>query len=427
MFLGVGRPAEIAEGAALKAFLVCSLVLLFFGFQTALADWLSLGPEGGEVRHVIQSTLDANTLYGFSDSYATKVVRSTDGGTTWTSIGSFNNQEYSVAMNAAGTIYAGGGSAFFYSTSGGTTWTQVSTSNTYWYGLATHPTVSNTLFGTGYRYNGSTWVLCFMKSTTGGASWTYTDIGAADTYGQAISVSQTDPNVIFITGYAYTGTTDQPIVYRSIDGGSNWTDVTPAAAATDYLSYSIAVSPTDKNLVLLGTYYNMWRSTDCGASWTNVAANQYYNYSLVFSKADPNTVFAGGYNYVYRSTNAGLNWTSYSTGLPAQYLNTVTPHRTDVTKVYTGTTVGFYRSTTTGTSWAASNSGLYLGKVYAFGVAPSQPSKIYMQMYGLGIWLSTNNGSAWTHLVTPLSCGDFCGIVVKTTDPNTVLALEGSG
>jgi len=408
-----------------RSLLVIPVLLILVSSGTVSADWESLGPEGGEVRHVVQSTLDANTLFAFSDSYSTKVVRSTDGGTTWTPIGSFNNQEYCVAMASNGTIYAGGSHAFMYSTNSGVTWTVVSTSNVYWYGVAVDPTTPATVYGSGYKYNGSAWQMCFMKSTNGGSTWTYTYVGAANTYGQAISVSQTNPNVIFISGYG--GASTQPIAYRSTDGGASWADVTPAGTAAEYYSYSVAISPTDQNLVILATYYNLYRSTDCGTTWTKVTNNQYYNYSLVFSPANPNTVFAGGYNYVYRSTDAGVTWTTYSTGLPAQYLYTVTPHRTDVTRIYTGTLVGFYRSTTTGTSWAASNTGLYLGKVYAYGVAPTQPSRVIMQLYGLGIWLTTNNGSTWTHLTTPLSCGDFCGIVFSPSSANTMLALEGGG
>jgi len=407
--------------------LLYSLLALALWSTVASASWESLGPEGGEIRHVVQSTSDPNTLYAFSDSYSTKVVRSTDGGSSWATVGSFNNQEYCATVASNGTICAGGGSAFMYSTNGGVSWTSVSASNTYWYGVAVSPADPNTVFGAGYRYDGSAWVLCFMKSTNGGSSWAYTSIGAANTYGQAISVSQTNPSVIFITGYAYTGSTYLPIVYRSTDGGASWTDVTPAASASDYYSYSVAVSPLDQNLVILGTYYNIYRSTDCGATWTKVTNYQYYNYSVVFSQANPSTVFAGGYNYVYRSTDAGLTWASYSSGLPTQYLYTVTPHRTDATKVYTGTPVGFYRSTSSGTSWSVSNTGLYLGKIYAFGIAPTQPSRIIMQVYGMGIWLTNDNGSSWTHLTTPLTCGDFCGIVFSPSSANTILALEGSG
>ncbi len=407
--------------------IIPACLVLLLPVLPAHAGWESLGPEGGEVRHVVQSVSDANTLFGFSNSYPTQVVKSTDGGSTWANAGTFNNSEYCAAMGSGGRLYAGCGHAFARSDDAGSTWTLTSVNNTYFYGLAPHPTDASTVYAAGYRYTGSAWVLCFMSSANGGSSWSFVDIGAANTYGQSVSVSKTNPNRIFVSGYAYTGSTYNPVLYRSLDGGVSWTDVTPAASAGEYYSYSVAVSPVDENLVLFSSYYNMYRSTDGGSSFTKVTNNQYYNYSLQFSAADPNLVLAGGSGSIYRSMNAGLTWSSFSTGLPAQAMQSVVPHRTSTATAYAGTPVGFFRSTSTGTSWVASNTGLCLGRVFAIESAPSQPSRIYKQLYGLGIWLSTDDGAGWTHLTTPLACGDFCAIEVKPDDPNTVLCLEGSG
>jgi photosystem II stability/assembly factor-like uncharacterized protein len=403
------------------------LLILLVPVHQALGDWESLGPEGGEVRHVLQSRTDANTLYGFSDGSPTKVVRSTDGGSSWSMIGSFNNTEYCSAIASNGNIYAGCGHAFATSTNGGVSWTVTSVSNVYFYGLAIHPTTPTTVYAATYRYNGSAWVLAFMKSTNSGSTWSYVNVGPTDSYGQSISVSQANPNLMFLSGYIYTGSTYQPVVYRSTDGGTSWSDVTPAGTTAEYYSYSVAVSPTDQNLVLFATYYNIYRSTDGGTTWTKVTANQYYNYCITFSAADPNLVYSGGYGSIYRSTNAGLTWTSYATGLPSQPFQGLAADWSNATRAFTGCLVGFYRSTTTGSSWLASNTGLLLGKIYAIAVAPTQPARAFIQIYGLGVWLTNNSGTTWTHLTTPLACGDFCGMVVSPTDANTVLALEGGG
>lgn len=407
--------------------IVVFVLLMLIPLRFAQADWESLGPEGGELRNVVQSATDPNTLFGFSDSYSTKVYKSTDGGTSWSQVGSFNNQEYCATAASNGNLYAGCGSAFATSTNGGATWTVSSVTNAYFYGVCAHPTVPTTVFAAGYRYTGSQWVAAFFKSTNSGSTWTITNIGPSQSYGRSIAVSPQNPDIIFLSGYIYTGSTYNPVVYRSTDGGTTWTDVTPSAAAGEYYSYSVAISPVDQNLVLFASYYNVYRSTDCGNTWTKVTNYQYYNYGMRFSTADPNLVYAGGYGSVYRSTNAGQTWTSYSSGLPSQALQSIAADWSNSTRAYTSCATGFYRSTSTGTSWSASNTGLYLGKIYAFAVAPTQPSKVYMQIYGLGVWLTTNNGTSWTHLTTPLSCGDFCGIVVSPADANTVLGLEGAG
>ncbi|NLP06350.1 hypothetical protein GX411_10430, partial [Candidatus Fermentibacteria bacterium] len=96
--------------------IVVFVLLMLIPLRFAQADWESLGPEGGELRNVVQSATDPNTLFGFSDSYSTKVYKSTDGGTSWSQVGSFNNQEYCATAASNGNLYAGCGSAFATST-----------------------------------------------------------------------------------------------------------------------------------------------------------------------------------------------------------------------------------------------------------------------------------------------------------------------
>lgn len=405
--------------------LLLALLLLWSGI--ARASWEQIGPEGGDVRHVIQSQSDPNDLWAFSHSGPTIVLRSLDGGSSWAVAGSFDNLEHCAAVSPNGTLYAGGESAFMFSTDMGVSWTSILTGSIYWYGVAVSPDDPDIVFGTGYRSEGSTCIMCFMKSTDGGSSWTCSSVGAPNSYGQAMAVSETDPSVMFISGRCTVGGVSEPAVFRSTDGGGSWTDVTPAAASAEANSYSVAVSPVDGNLVIFGTHFNIYRSTDCGSTWTRVTDFQYYNYSIAFSPADPGTVFAGGYGSAYRSTDAGVTWSSYSSGLPAQHLYSVTPHRTDVTKVYTGTLVGFWRSTSGGTSWSAANTGLYIGSVCAVGVSPTQPSELVMQVHDTGIWLTTDDGSNWTHPATPLTCGDFCSMAFSPAGSSTILALAGSG
>jgi photosystem II stability/assembly factor-like uncharacterized protein len=402
-------------------------VLVLGLYSVSSADWESVGPEGGEVRHVLQSTQDSNTLFAFTGSGPIQVLKSTNGGDTWTKVGLCNGYDYSAAMGPTGTIYIGSSSYVYYSTNGGVSWTMGgAVSNNIFWGLATHPTDPNILYGVGYRYNSSTWVLCALKSTNGGASWTYQDLNSVMTYATDIDVSKTNPNLVFLTAYEYTGSTYNPLLYRSTDAGTTWTNVTPAAAASDYYGQSVAVSPVDANLVLFGTLYGMYRSTDGGTTWTKVSTSNYF-YGTAFSPANPNYVYAGGSSCFLRSTNAGLTWSSSSTGLPSSTFQAVAPALATATTVYTSCALGFYRSTDAGASWTLDDDGMIIGRILAFGSAPSQPSKMYMQMMGLGVWLTTNNGTSWTHLTTPLACGDFCSIVVRPTDPNYILALEGSG
>ena len=50
-----------------------------------------------------------------------------------------------------------------------------------------------------------------------------------------------------------------------------------------------------------------------------------------------------------------------------------------------------------------------------------------MSAEDLGIYSTTNNGSSWSLLGTPLSCGDVCAVVTPPGNPDIVYALEGTG
>ncbi len=402
-----------------------ALLALAFLFQLSEADWSCIGPEGGPLNDVVQSPSSPGTLYSSSGSYPVKVYRSEDGGYSWATAGSFNGYTYCMACGPTGSLYCGGSSYVYWSTNGGSTWSQSYQQNTVFYDIAAHPSDPQIVYGAGYRYSGSVWQMFFGRSINGGSTWTYTILETEQSYGYGLSVCSSDPSVVAVSGYVYSGSYS-PRVYRSTDGGATFSNVTPAGASAEYYSYSVAIHPTDPDTMLFGTLYGVWRTTNAGASWTDCSSTT-YNYSISYSSSNPSIVMAGGYNCIYRSTNGGQTWTTATSGLGGYTFNDVVPSAADQNKAYTCSTYGFFRSGDGGSSWVVDNDGIYAGKVLAYGVAASQPSTVYKQMTDMGVWKSTDYGSTWTHLTTPLSCGNFCGMAVNPTNPLWVLALEGSG
>ena len=81
---------------------------------------------------------------------------------------------------------------------------------------------------------------------------------------------------------------------------------------------SIAVDYTDSNIVYLSNNAGIHKSTNGGASWTNL--NAYFGtYKIVLDPTNHNTVYLVGYlvsGIVVRSTDAGANWVILDTKLP---------------------------------------------------------------------------------------------------------------
>lgn len=391
---------------------------------TGFGEWVCVGPEGGEITALIQSTQNPAELYALSGYNPTMVLISHNQGDTWENIGTFTGSDvYDMTMTSSGILVAFGGHMVWRSTDGGVNWTSVSVSNTYFYQGVAHPTDGNTVMAAAYRYIDSFWRIAFMKSTNGGQTWTSTQISTSSThaYGRSIAVSATDPDVIIVGGYEPDGTIYQRL-YLSENGGAAFTDITPPSTTNEYYTYGAAIHPDNPDIMLAGTQNSVYRTTDRGATWVKTAS-QYYNYRLKYSTVDPELVFAGAYNNIYRSLNGGQTWSSFNSGLSGYNFQHVVPSTTDTDNVYTGSNTGFFSSTSQGVSWNMSVEGMLAGKVL---VGCRAGGYMYIQLQSLGLFRSPIGPSEnWTAVNQASGCGDLAGLV---SDGNQMLlALEAGG
>jgi photosystem II stability/assembly factor-like uncharacterized protein len=399
------------------------LAALLLSCSVALAVWESTGPEGGRIRHVVQSPTDGD-LFATTGSNPTRVLKSTDDGSNWSTVGSFSGYDYCLTAGPDGTLWAAGGSVY-ESTDDGVTWTSHSTGMTI-YSLAVHPTDPNTLYGCGYDYVGSTWQMTFAKSTNGGSTWTLECLIPTQSFGRCVAVSASNPSIVYAGGYSGTSSPYDPRLFKSTDGGATFSEVVSSAWSGDYYMNSLAIHPTNSDIVLACSQYAIFRTTNGGTSWVE-EASYYRALGTNFSLVNPNVVFAGGTSTVYRSLDAGASWTSTAPGLDGNYFESVPIDYSTSSQVYTGGTLGFWRSTDTGGNWSLHTSGLNIGDVLAMQPAPSLPSRIYLSILDQDLYMSTDAGANWSTLPTPLSCGDVCAFAVHPTNSNMVLALEGTG
>ncbi|NOT63532.1 MAG: hypothetical protein HOP19_25250, partial [Acidobacteria bacterium] len=176
-------------------------------------------------------------------------------------------------------------------------------------------------------------------------------------------------------------------VYRSTDGGQNW-----SASNTGLRSRTVWDSLKAGATLYAGVEDGLFASPDEGRSWTRVNLSQItgvnalrsYNQRLYagtddgvyvsadgqtwllgngldsgvsFLAASGTTIFAGTYgDGVFRSTDGGVNWTAVNTGLTNKSVWALT---TIGTNVFAGTEGGgVFRSTDSGANWTEVNTGL---------------------------------------------------------------------
>lgn len=299
------------------------------------------------------------------DSYfGCGVLRSTDGGATWTQLGA---EVFDIASAASGGV-------------------RISR-------LVLDPrTAGSTANATLYvAADNGVW-----KSTDGGASWRRTL--NAGTGGPApatdLVMHPSDPDVLYaavgrVTGDAANG------VYRSTDAGVTWTKL-GGFPSQDVGRINLAIAPSQPSILYAsmqnafggpggdGSLLGIYKSTDGGETWS-LASNEpscgtqcWYDMTLAVHPNDPDTVFFGGVP-LYRSTDGGQTFQMVGTGPGGsihvdQHVIIYDPN--DPRTVYVGNDGGIYRSRSGGApgSWESLNTDIAITQFYAgIGLHPTDP------------------------------------------------------
>ena len=265
-----------------------------------------------------------------------------------------------------------------------------------------------------------------FKSTNGGGNWAPANTGLPDVFVRALVI---DPQV---TSTIYAGTSGAFIgpvfrgMFKSIDGGMNWTPLasTPGPASV----VSVAIDPQNPAIIYAGTANlppdTLFKSINGGANWTPVGdglPNGIVN-ALAIDPQTPSTVYVGTQFGLFKSTNGGAanSWTPMNNGFtpsstPSILALVIDPQNTST--VYAGTGgFGVFKSTNGGASWAASSTGIASGLINALAMDPGRPNVLYAATSSSGVFRSTNGGANWTALNIGL-----------TTATNQALAISQTG
>jgi photosystem II stability/assembly factor-like uncharacterized protein len=184
-------------------------------------------------------------------------------------------------------------------------------------------------------------------------------------------------------------------IYRSTDGGANWT---LTRGIKNFAAGHLAVNPANRNQVLFGTDGGLIRSSDGGATWTQVeqfppAFNNDVSW-VQFSNDGSLGYLAmlNGHN-LYRSADGGVTWAPVNTGLA----NPVTSIAIDVAnpqRLYFQSVPGYVYSSDGGASSTPMNFANYL-----HWLAPSRTTANTALVYSNDIYRlfrTTNGGVDWT-------------------------------
>ena len=178
-----------------------------------------------------------------------------------------------------------------------------------------HPTDAN-IFWVGTPAGG------MWKTTDGGSSWT-TNTDDLPVLGvSSIAIHPTSPNTIYIAtgdgegayslqnyGAPHRGDTKSIGILKSIDGGNTWVNVMSAQQSDGMLISRLIMCPNTPDSLYAATNQGVYRTFDGGSNWTMVQAG--YFMDIEFHPTNSDILYAATFGgaQVYVSTDAGQTWT----------------------------------------------------------------------------------------------------------------------
>lgn len=328
-------------------FIGLSLALFLLAARSSRGQtWTALGPPGGDVRTLaVDPARPARVFLGTADGH---VFGSEDSGAHWLLLGRASSERDAVIT-----------------------------------AIVVDPRDGNVLFASSWNRDSAAGGGVF-RSRDGGHNWS-----AVGLEGQAVRtlvLAPSDPNLLV------AGTLDG--VYRTEDGATSWTRISPENHKELRNLDSLAVDRRNPQIIYAGTFHLPWKTDDGGRTWHPIHEGMIDDsdvMSLLVDAQDPGRIYASACSGIYRSDDGAAQWRKIQ-GIPytARRTYAITQDPGQPGFVYAATSEGLWKTEDAGVTWRRTTPESWV--VNAVVVSGSVPGRVLIGTEQLGVLSSDDRG-----------------------------------
>ena len=289
-----------------------------------------------------------------------------------------------------------------------------------------------------YNYKQMIYAGCsngLFKSTDRGGLWARKESGLSGVYVFGQSLSGNAEYLFIVQENSYT-TNKQPFsVYRSSNGGDNWTGI-----LSNTEDNPVDIVSNDSNVYVAGSYKNVYISTDNGATWRKENINWSYNQGVDKIALVDSVIFAAmllnsqGRGTLFRSFNSGYSWNQMSafSSYASTWMDQVKAYGHDLyigchkSNWYGERGGGVVYSSDYGDNWKLLTTSF--GYDISVDALHKSGNYLFASIFPRGIYYTSDNGSNWFNISHGSNFADSMYInSIETDDRYVYIGTNGAG